>query len=72
MPPVRTPPVRVSCGAGMTAGLEIWRIGAAVALYDRSPDSRFAADVATWNAPLDKKVVASLNAAATKHSKDAA
>jgi hypothetical protein len=71
MPP-RAVAIRVSCGAGMTAGLEIWRVGTALALYDRSSDGRFAADVATWNAPLDKKVVAGLNATATKYSKDAA
>jgi hypothetical protein len=38
----------------MTAGLELWsaRLGDAPAkslLYDRSPDGRFAGDVATWN-----------------------
>jgi hypothetical protein len=33
----------------MTAGLEIWIVGAQKVLVDRSADSRFAADVATWN-----------------------
>lgn len=38
----------------MTAGLELWsaRFGdgpAKFLLYDRSPDGRFAGDVATWN-----------------------
>lgn len=72
MPPRRSAPIRVSCGAGMTAGLELWRCDTQMILYDRSPDGRFAADVATWNAALDKKVVASLNTAAAKYSKDAA
>jgi hypothetical protein len=33
----------------MTAGLEIWRADGRLWLHDRSPDGRFAADVATWN-----------------------
>ena len=65
MPPrPRAAPTRVSRGAGMTAGLEIWNYAGQLVLYDRSPDGRFATDVATWNAGL--------NAAATKKLKDAA
>ena len=36
----------------MTAGLEIWTVGPQKVLVDRSADSRFAADVATWNAAV--------------------
>jgi hypothetical protein len=47
----------VSCfsrGSGMTAGLELWSASLGGSppkflLYDRSPDGRFAGDVATWN-----------------------
>lgn len=39
----------ISVGAGMTAGLEIWRQGDRLVLVDRSADGRFADDVATWN-----------------------
>lgn len=71
MPP-RTQPIRVTQGAGMTAGLEIWRCAdGSLALYDRSPDGRFAVDVATWNGLLAKKVLAGLNAAAVHYTKDA-
>lgn len=59
-------PERISAGAGITAGLEIWRIGAKLVLVDRSPDGRFAGDVNTWN------TAAGLNAATTLLLKDAA
>jgi len=59
-------PALVSRGAGITAGLEIWTIGGKFVLVDRSPDERFATDVATWNTSVG------LNAAATKRLKDAA
>lgn len=72
MPPRAKPATRVSSGAGMTAGLEIWNCAGQLILYDRSPDGRFAADVTTWNTPFDKKVVAGLNVTATKYCKDAA
>ena len=39
----------VSVGAGMTAGLEIWRQGDRLVLVDRSADGRFADDVRTWD-----------------------
>ena len=42
----------VSAGAGITAGLEIWRYGTQFILYDRSPDGRFASDVHTWNSAV--------------------
>lgn len=57
---------RVSTGAGITAGLEIWRVGTKLVLVDRSPDGRFAGDVTTWN------TAAGLNAATTLLLKDAA
>lgn len=42
---------RISVGAGMTAGLEIWRTAdGTLLLQDVSPDGRFADDVATWSA----------------------
>jgi hypothetical protein len=50
----------------MTAGLEIWRLGTTLHLYDRSPDGRFAADVATWTA-----ATGGLNAATLQIIKDA-
>ena len=39
----------VSVGAGMTAGLEIWKQGDRLVLVDRSADGRFADDVRTWD-----------------------
>jgi len=39
----------------MTAGLELWQHGTSIALYDRSPDNRFASDVRTWNSALSLK-----------------
>lgn len=74
MPPrkLKTPtkvirPSLVSRGSGMTAGLELWRlpINSKIILIDRTADSRFAADVTTWNS------VAGLNAADTQLLKDA-
>jgi len=62
----KTRPELISRGAGITAGLEIWRVKTMLALVDRSPDGRFATDVATWN-----KAVVGLNAAALKNLKDA-
>jgi hypothetical protein len=59
-------PLCVSRGSGMTAGLEIWRVGTTLHLYDRTPDSRFAVDVATWTA-----ATGGLNAAALQIIKDA-
>lgn len=43
-------PHLVSTGAGMVAGLELWRAEGRLWLWDRSPDGRFAADVAAWTA----------------------
>lgn len=60
------PPVRLSIGSGMTAGLEMWTINGKVALVDTSPDGRFAVDVATWN------TAAGLNADHTSLLKNAA
>ncbi len=39
----------VTHGAGMTAGLEIWRLGPHFVLRDTTPDERFAADTELWN-----------------------
>jgi hypothetical protein len=64
--PEKPGPVLVSQGAGMTAGLEIWRFHQRLLLVDRSTDSRFATDVAEWNAAVG------LNAVALKRVKDAA
>jgi hypothetical protein len=50
----------------MTAGLEIWRIGTALHLFDRSPDGRFATDIATWST-----ATGGLNATALQFIKDA-
>ena len=61
-----TPPQYLSTGSGITAGLEMWRIGRTVVLYDRSPDGRFADDVERWN------TAAGLNAACALLLKDAA
>jgi hypothetical protein len=49
--PAAAPPLvgPVSVGAGMTAGLEIWRQGDRLVLVDRSADGRFADDVVTWD-----------------------
>jgi hypothetical protein len=71
MPPRKTvaptvPPHLVSVGSGMTAGLEIWSFAGKLILYDRSADSRFTADVATWN------TAAGLNKATTEVFKNAA
>lgn len=60
------PPQRISSGSGITAGLEIWRVGPTIVLYDRSPDGRFADDVERWN------TAAGLNAACALLLKDAA
>lgn len=53
----------------MVAGLEMWNVtrntGACIVLVDRSPDGRFAADVAQWNSAV------SLNVATLKKLKDA-
>ena len=61
-----TPPQRISSGSGITAGLELWRVGASIVLYDRSPDGRFADDVERWN------TAAGLNAVCALLLKDAA
>ena len=59
-----------SKGAGMTAGLEICRLGDKFILIDHSADARFADDVATWN---DAATVSfGLNPTTTKKTKDAA
>ena len=74
MPPKRTKKVsstpaaamRVTAGAGVTAGLELWQIGSIRALWDATSDNRFAADVTAWN------TAAGLNAATLQTLKDAA
>lgn len=50
--PNTTPITIISQGAGMTAGLEIWRYGTMFLLHDRTADNRFATDVTTWNSAL--------------------
>ena len=59
------PVMKVSQGAGITEGLELWLYGMVFFLHDRSPDGRFAVDVNTWNSAL------SLNANDVKHIKNA-
>lgn len=59
-------PQCISRGSGMTAGLEIWRIGTALHLFDRTPDNRFATDTATWST-----ATGGLNATALQYIKDA-
>ena len=59
--------VPVSKGAGMTAGLEICRLGDKFVLVDNTTDTRFADDVATWN-----EAAVGLNPGTTKKTKDAA
>ena len=55
----------VGKGAGITAGLEIWRTTTgAFVLQDTTPDTVFATDVATWNIQPPKR-------SATKKRKDA-
>lgn len=39
----------ITQGAGMTAGLELWRLGNVFVLRDTTADERFAADVEIWN-----------------------
>jgi hypothetical protein len=72
MPPRRTalnPTVKVCQGAGMVAGLEIWRTDAGkFVLADHTADGRFADDIKTWNS----SVAASLNVPSRKKAKDAA
>jgi hypothetical protein len=66
-------PQRVSRGAGITVGLEIWTISSgsrdtqksSFVLVDTSPDGRFADDVTTWNSAVG------LNAKTLKQLKDA-
>ena len=55
----------VSKGAGMVAGLEVWRQNGKFILFDQSTDSRFASDVSLWNTS------AGLNVPATKKGKNA-
>lgn len=55
----------VGKGAGITAGLEIWRTtNGMFVLQDMTPDAVFATDVATWNIQPPKR-------SATKKRKDA-
>lgn len=60
--------VLISKGAGMTAGLEMCRLGDKFVLIDKSTDARFGDDVATWN----EAVLLGLNPVSTKKTKDAA
>ena len=55
----------VSKGAGMVAGLEVWRQNGKFILFDQSTDGRFASDVALW------ATSAGLNVLATKKGKNA-
>ena len=55
----------VSKGAGMVAGLEVWRQNGKFILIDQSTDSRFDSDVALW------ATSAGLNSPTTKKGKNA-
>jgi hypothetical protein len=57
--------VQITAGAGITAGLELWRVGHTFVFRDTTADHRFAPDVTTWN------TAANLNAASLKSFKDA-
>ena len=64
-PQQQQPVACVGKGAGITAGLEIWRSNTgAFVLQDTTPDAVFATDVATWNIQPPKR-------SATKKRKDA-
>ena len=68
MPPKKQNPEAkslVSKGAGMVAGLEVWRQNGKFILVDQSTDGRFASDVALWNTG------AGLNGTSTKKGKNA-
>lgn len=68
MPPKKQNPETkslVSKGAGMVAGLEVWRQNGKFILVDQSTDGRFASDVALWNTG------AGLNTPTTKKTKNA-
>ena len=55
--------ILVSQGAGMTAGLELHRLGTKFILVDKTVEGRFAADVKEWTSGL--------NATRPKKAKDA-
>jgi hypothetical protein len=59
----KTPVIPITKGSGITAGLELHLQAGKFVLADKSPDNRFAADVATWNKPAqsNKKVPVSDN-----------
>ena len=58
-------PTKVSIGSGMIAGLELCLQDGKLILADKTPDSRFAADVNQWNSSV------SLNTSTKKKRKDA-
>lgn len=60
-------PIPISCGAGMTAGLELVLVGSTFVLVDQTPDHRFAADVAAWA----QTATVGLNPRRRKQRKDA-
>ena len=53
----------VSKGAGMIAGLELWRRDGRFVLVDTSPDNRFAADVEKWVVTATAKAAVTAKAA---------
>jgi hypothetical protein len=56
----------LTVGAGITAGLELWKAGTQFVLVDRSADGRFADDITVWNSAVG------LNDATRSILKDAA
>ena len=64
---------QVTKGAGMIAGLEMWRSDGKFILVDNSPDGRFANDVSQWNSAASDsgKRRKGLNIARQKKTKNA-
>jgi len=53
----------VSKGAGMIAGLELWRQKGKFLLVDTSPDKRFAVDVDQWTAAVSTEAAGTVKVA---------
>jgi hypothetical protein len=51
----KTSVIPITKGSGITAGLELHLQAGKFVLADKSPDNRFAADVATWNKTRSKQ-----------------
>lgn len=51
----KAPPTPITKGSGITAGLELHLQAGKFVLADKSPDNRFATDIATWNKARSKQ-----------------